>query len=315
MWSSFTSALDGNVMPAGVALADPTDVLVTRIAALAVDSLVWEANLTPKPGLVDGRGSGAHTDLTLDLMLRSAHALFPCFQEMARAAIGAEPCRHIRARLAAIGRDGERAMFAETGGVNTHKGAIWALGLLVVGGAMSTDPHDPMAIASIAQGIARHPDRRTPEAATNGSRVTQRYGVRGAKGEAEEGFPHVVRIGLPALRTARSHGVEESCARLDALLSIMTELDDTCLLHRGGIEALDAAKKGAADVLRRGGASTASGVDALRALDVELIKLNASPGGSGDLLAATLFLDSLTSPSTRTSVEMEQRGVSQPWKY
>ncbi len=310
MWSSFATAIDERVRPARAAPADPTDVFVTRLAACAVESLVMEASLTPKPGLVDARGSGAHTDLSLDLMHRSAHALFPCFKDMARAAIGAEPNQQARMTLAAIGRDGERAMFEETRGVNTHKGAIWALGLLVAGCAMCAGPRDAAKIAAIAQCVARHPDPRMPAAATNGSRVARRFGVRGAAGEAQEGFPHVVGVGLPALREARSRGLGETFARLDALMSIMARLDDTCLLHRGGIEALDRTKKGAADVLRRGGTSTASGIAALHSLDVELVGMNASPGGSGDLLAATLFLDSLTTPSAKASVELGQRGVS-----
>ncbi len=107
MWSPFASALDERVPPAVVAPADPAEVFVTRLAASAVESLVMEASLTPKPGLVDGRGSGAHTDLTLELMHRSAHALFPCFKAMARAVVGTtDPNRQVRMTLAAIGRDG-----------------------------------------------------------------------------------------------------------------------------------------------------------------------------------------------------------------
>jgi triphosphoribosyl-dephospho-CoA synthase len=292
-----------------------TDAFATRVAALAVDSLIQEASLTPKPGLVDGRGSGAHADLDLDLMHRSARSLFPAFKEMARSVAGEAPSQSVRERLAMIGRDGERAMFEATCGVNTHKGAIWALGLLVAGAVMCPFASDLRAIAGHAGRIARHPDRPMPTAATNGSRAGQRYGVSGARGEAQNGFPHVVEIGLPALREARSRGVAETFARLDALLAIMAELDDTCLLHRGGDLALDTAKQGAAAVLRLGGTTTALGMAALHRLDGELLSLNASPGGAGDLLAATLFLDSLINPSTETSVEFAQHGEFQPWKY
>lgn len=297
--------------------AVPINEAPAGLAALAVDSLIDEASLTPKPGLVDARGPGAHADLDIDLMIRSAHSLFRCFEEMAVAVKGAEPSREVREKLAEIGRDGERAMFAATRGVNTHKGAIWSLGLLVAATVISGNADDADEIAAIAGEIARHPDTRTPEAITNGRRATERYGVPGARGEAQQGFPHVVEHGLPTLRAARARGVGETLARLDALLSIMADLDDTCLLHRGGRKALRVAKVGAAGVLRLGGASTEAGLAAIDQLDVDLLALNASPGGSGDLLAATLFLDSLNRlPATdRRHRTTSSAWSSEPWKY
>src|SRR5580704_13287542 len=102
-----------------------------HLGALAFQALIAEAELTPKPGLVDRRGSGAHADLSLDLMRRSATVLEPFFADMASAAEGRVPDRDLREKLAAIGRDGERAMYKATEGANSHKGAIWILGLLV----------------------------------------------------------------------------------------------------------------------------------------------------------------------------------------
>jgi triphosphoribosyl-dephospho-CoA synthase len=265
----------------------------TRLAHLAVQALIDEVNLTPKPGLVDQRGSGAHTDLSLALMHRSAHALFPCFEAMAQASVDREPGCSLRERLAAIGRDGEQRMFAATGGCNTHKGAIWALGLLVAGAVIHGAPALPVAITCLAGEIARFPDRAAAEAATHGIKARQRYGVNGARGEAQQGFPHVVDIALPQLRAARTQGLEEPQARLQALIAIMAHLDDTCLLHRGGLSMLERVKKGARQVLQEGGPATKDGMLAFKKLDSDLLKMNASPGGSGDLLAATLFLDSL----------------------
>jgi triphosphoribosyl-dephospho-CoA synthase len=112
-------------------------------------------------------------------------------------------------------------------------------------------------------------------------------------------FPHVLQAGLPALRRARQAGIAEECARLDALLSIMATLDDTCLLHRGGRAALDTAQQGAACVLSMGGSSTLAGLLELGRLHQRLMRLWASPGGSADLLAATLFLDRLSSVERR----------------
>ena len=126
---------------------------------------------------------------------------------------------------------------------------------------------------------------------SNGLEVIRRYKVSGARGEAQAGFPSVIAAGLPRLRLSRQLCESETLARLDALLAIMTRLDDTCLLHRGGLAALDRAQTGAASILDAGGTATPEGWKRLQQLDRDLLALNASPGGSADMLAATLFLD------------------------
>jgi triphosphoribosyl-dephospho-CoA synthase len=261
-----------------------------QLADLAVDVLIAEALLTPKPALVDRRGSGAHDDLDLSRLVRSARSLHGMFRRMAALAAGREPDRLLREQLALLGRAGECDMLAATGGSNAHRGAIWALGLLVAartlrGGATAGE------VAARAGRIAAFPDRYAPPRGTHGASVCRRYGVRGARGEASDGFPHVVHIGLPALRAARARGAGETCARLDALMAIMASLDDTCLLHRGGAAALHAAQGGAREVLAAGGSSTVAGRQALLRLDADLLARRASPGGCADLLAACLFLD------------------------
>jgi len=263
------------------------------MAYLAVRALADEACLTPKPGLVDRRGPGAHTDMNLKMMLRSAHSLFHCFREIAEAAAAMRPSRGAREKLAAIGRRGEEAMLGATGGTNTHKGAIWTLGLLTAGAVMASEPGNPCEIASLAGKIARFSDRMMPDTVTNGIRAKSRYGARGARGQAEMGFPHVVNVGLPALHASRECGNTEDEARLDALLAIMAELDDTCLLHRGGALMLQMVKAGARGIRLAGGVSASEGQRRLHRLEAKMLKTNASPGGSADLLAATIFLDSL----------------------
>ena len=273
----------------------PSDTAAARrLARLARQALIAEAELTPKPGLVDRRGDGAHTDLSLDIMRRSAIAIEPYFTQMARVSRGAQPSESIRERLALIGRQAECAMLDATGGSNSHKGAIWALGLLVAALAMhDTDAMTASAAATTAKVIASFEDRATPHLVSHGDAVAKRYGVAGARGEALCGFPHVVHVGLPTIRRKRRSGTTEQVARLDALLSIMSSLDDTCLLYRGGRTALAAAKEGAAAVEAAGGTGTTLGRERLGQLDRRLLELNASPGGSADLLAATLFLDAV----------------------
>lgn len=267
-----------------------------RLARLATSALIEEAHLTPKPALVDRRGSGAHRDLNLAVMERSARSLEPTFAALARASRGKRPSAALRAQLAAIGRAGEAAMMDATQGSNAHRGAIWIVGLLVAGATICGDATGsptrlPASICATAAQIACFPDHGAPLAESNGSRVRARYGVGGARREAQEGFPHVLHVGLPALHTARRRGVAEDSARIDALLAIMTTLDDTCLLHRAGLNALAAAKSGASEALALGGSATPQGRAALDRLESRLLALNASPGGAADLLAATLFID------------------------
>ena len=262
-----------------------------RLADLAVDALIAEALLTPKPALVDRRGSGAHRDLDLPRLLRSARSLHGAFLKMGLLAEGRESDQALREELALLGRAGECDMLAATGGSNAHRGAIWVIGLLVAAQAMSGAGATPGEVAAQAGCIAAFPDRHAPPQDLHGARACRRYGVRGARGEACAGFPHVVNVGLPAMWAARAHGVDETHARLDALMAIMASLDDTCLLHRGGLPALEAAQSGARAVLAAGGSSTTAGWRALLRLDADLLTRHASPGGCADLLAACLFLD------------------------
>ncbi|WP_144137604.1 triphosphoribosyl-dephospho-CoA synthase [Paraburkholderia sp. BCC1884] len=267
-----------------------------QLARYAVTALIDEAQLTPKPALVDQRGSGAHRDLDLATMLRSAYALEPTFATLAHAARHhREPSALLRTELAQIGRTGEQEMMLATDGSNAHRGAIWIVGLLVAGASLDNGAacNDAARIGSLAAQIACFPDRFAAPSDSHGERARQRYQVGGARREAQDGFPHVIAVGLPALLAARARGIDENAARIDALLSIMASLDDTCLLHRAGLPGLQAGQLGAQRVLAAGGSSTPQGAAALAALDLELLSLNASPGGAADLLAATLFLDML----------------------
>jgi triphosphoribosyl-dephospho-CoA synthase len=265
-----------------------------RLGALARQALIAEAELTPKPGLVDRRGTGAHSDLSLAIMTRSARAIEPYLCEMALISGRNYPSQPLRERLAAIGREAEHAMLKATSGSNAHKGAIWILGLLTSAAAMQDEDLAPAStITGTAKRIASFGDRATPRLVSHGDLVANKYGVAGARGEALGGFPHVVEIGLPILHSRRASGATETVARLDTLLGIMSCLDDTCLLYRGGEEALVTAKAGTAAVKSAGGSGTTLGKQRLQRLDHRLLELGVSPGGSGDLLAATLFLDAV----------------------
>ncbi|MBT2340168.1 MULTISPECIES: triphosphoribosyl-dephospho-CoA synthase [Pseudomonas] len=278
-----------NLQPSTLTLAE-------RLADLAVDALIDEADLSPKPALVDRRGNGAHTDLHLGLMHASALALWPAFKAMADAAIElGEVGLPLREALGRIGREGEQAMLSTTHGVNTHRGAIWALGLLVAAAALEPESTGAGVITLRAARLALIEDRYAPKPMSHGAEVAQRYGARGAREEAQLGFPAVMQRGLPQLKRSRAQGHGEQNARLDALLAIMTHLADTCVLYRAGEPGLQAMQLGAQAVLDAGGSASLGGRRRLHELDQQLIALNASPGGAADLLAACLFVDRLES--------------------
>ena len=302
--------MQGSLLIAGDRQAGAQSLLRSdHLAVLATQALIAEAELTPKPGLVDQRGSGAHHDLSLDLMRLSASVLEPFFAAMSSNSAGRELDTSLREELAEIGRGAERAMLKATYGSNTHKGAIWTLGLLVAA-AGSGVGQKAGEIAAVAGTIARLPDRAQPQLITHGDIARSRYGAFGARGEACNDFPHVTGFALSALREQRAAGYSEEVSRLDALLSVMCQLDDTCLLYRGGIEALDLVKSGARAVLMAGGCGSVQGRKQLWAFDRELIAKRISPGGSADLLAAAIFLDAVEheqSEVRRDQSEWEER--------
>ena len=262
-----------------------------RLAQIASDCLMDEARLSPKPGLVDSRGNGAHQDLNLALMERSAHSLTPTFHALAQQSWLRPVDIALRETVGRLGREGEAQMMQATAGVNTHRGAIWALGLLVSATAMLGGKGHSQRIAETAAALARLPDACAPKTFSKGLRASRRWQVPGAREEAQCAFPHITTLALPQLLRSRAQGASEEQARLDALIAIMTSLSDTCVLSRAGMAGLDAMQQGAAGVLTAGGCATAAGRAALARLDAQMLAQNASPGGAADLLAATLFLD------------------------
>ncbi|STV48537.1 triphosphoribosyl-dephospho-CoA transferase [Klebsiella pneumoniae subsp. pneumoniae] len=178
-------------------------------------------------------------------------------------------------------------MMLATGGVNTHRGAIWALGLLVSAVAMLGGEGQSQAIADAAAALARLPDGFAPKSFSKGLRASRRWQVPGAREEAQCGFPHITRLALPQLQHSRARGASEPQAQLDALMAIMTSLSDTCVLSRAGMAGLQAMQQGACEVLAAGGCASFAGRAALARLDAIMLALNASPGGAADLLAAT----------------------------
>lgn len=263
-------------------MQDP-HVLAIKLADLAVASLIEEVSLTPKPGLVDMNNQGSHEDLTFSLMLNSAKSLHNTFYNMAMIAYGKKPSQYLREKIGEIGREGEAEMFRVTKGVNTHKGAIWSLGLITAAASIHNGQSDESTLCFTAGEIARYEDRFIPTQITNGIKAIKKYGIHGAKAEAQHAFPHIRKYSLPVFKASLNKYNYET-AKFHSFLALMANLDDTCLLHRGGLEGLNYAKKYALKVLKTGQ------LNELDKMNEKFIERNLSPGGSADLLAATIYL-------------------------
>ncbi|AMM19420.1 hypothetical protein AX769_03775 [Frondihabitans sp. PAMC 28766] len=261
------------------------------IAALAVSALREEALLTPKPGLVDRNGQGSHCDMTLAMLLDSADSLFDTFLDLARAG-GEEPVgQSLRDRVGVLGRAGEAAMLRATGGVNTHRGALWTVGLLATAAGAA---HAEADIFRIAGALAVIPDSAAaPSSSSHGQAAVRTYGVSGAVGEAAAGFPHIRLHALPAVRSSLAWGESVERAQLGALLALVATLDDTCVLHRGGAAGLSWMQASARAVQRARRFDSALSRFVGRAERRRL-----SPGGSADLLSGAIFVESLSLPTT-----------------
>lgn len=259
---------------------------ITEIGDLAVKALVYELATTPKPGLVDKENSGAHADMDYPMFRASAMSLRNCFEQCALAGIEHEK-EPLEWRLRKIGLAGERDMFKVTGGVNTHKGLVFSLGIICAAlGTLGTYKDlDANQLQMRCREIARRIlEINNAPGNTHGNLVYAKTGIYGAKGEALSGFNTAFKVGLPALRDALGKGYSGNDAMIIALLNLMTTSEDSNVVYRGGLEGLEYIKNKAKGILND------FSVEAVREFDTECIKRNLSPGGSADLLAVTAML-------------------------
>jgi len=275
----------------GAVGAPHIDPFHAALGRAAIVSLYDELALAPKPGLVSFVDAGSHHDMDAGTFLRSLFALRHYFVRIAaQGAAGAA-----FAPLEQLGIAAEARMLRATGGVNTHRGAIFTLGLLCAAAGASGHRCDAPTVRATL--LARWGDAlaaRVHHARdTHGARVARRHGLRSASEEAAQGLPTLFEHVLPALRRARRAGADDRGAKLHALFTAMAEVDDTNLVHRGGLQGLRDAKWLARDFLACGGGlSPDAPLRAARAHAL-FVERRLSPGGAADLLAAALFVERL----------------------
>ncbi|KRG51754.1 triphosphoribosyl-dephospho-CoA synthase MdcB [Stenotrophomonas beteli] len=261
-----------------------------RLGRLAIASLHAELALAPKPGLVTPFDTGSHDDMDAGTFLRSLLALRHSFTTIAQAGAADAPFAQLRAH----GLAAETAMLRATGGINTHRGAIFSLGLLVAAAARCRRQHgQSVPAAQVCLGVqhwagdfAHAPlDTQSP-----GQRARLQHGVPGVREQAAAGYPVLRELGVPTLRHALNEGLPRDAALCQTLMQLVAHIDDLNLLHRGGTDGLHWAQQQARGFLRGGGAFASGWQARLRGIGERFVARRLSPGGSADLLACSWFL-------------------------
>lgn len=273
---------------------------IQNIGCLVLEAMLLEANCAPAPGLVDRFNSGAHNDMDIYTFIKSSVALSPYmhnFVYMGYMHKGALDT--LLAFIRPLGIEAEAAMFKATKGVNTQKGLIFLMVILcaaagyvyrkynIIKSTLVFDAVKIMCQGLVAKELGNLPhDRKL----TSGERLYHQYGIRGIRGELEDGLPIIQDIALPAYKKAISLGATDDALLIYTLLSIMTATEDTTIINRHDQDTLIMVQKSAKKLLSNDDILQLDGFDAVKDLDRQFIEQWISPGGSADLLAATHFL-------------------------
>src|SRR5271168_1363583 len=273
-----------------------------HVADSAKAALLAELETWPKPGLVSHVDSGSHTDMDASTLRASASAIAPFYYQLTVSGAAQSGMN----RLREIGLEAERAMLAATGGVNTHRGAIFSLGLLcAAAGAMwsETTRSESHWQAQVLSATVR---QRWGQAImsgpiplhSHGTNALLKFGAGGARSQAAAGFPHAIEVGLPALRLGRRLAPDDpEAARVQSFFAILASIEDTNLLYRGGTGGLRYAQEAAGSFLGHGGVEQPDWRERAAAVHRSFVARRLSPGGCADLLAISLLLEALEAHS------------------
>ncbi len=266
-----------------------------QLARLALRSLHQELVLYPKPGLVSLVDNGSHEDMDAGIFLRSLFSLRHYFFQIAAAGLKGEPFHQLQTLAIAA----EARMLRATGGVNTHRGAIFALGMLCAAMAYCRGRKMPLQAEVIratlliqwGDALARHSGvHGSAGQCSHGQRVALAHAVGGAREEGALGFPAVFEVALPQLQCALAQGRGPDEARIDALFALMAHISDTNVYHRGGAQGAQRVRQQSAAFLAAGGTAAAGWRAQALACHHDFVTHRLSPGGAADLLAAACLV-------------------------
>lgn len=259
----------------------PPTTLPYIIAHLATQALQAELDTTPKPGLVDKDNNGAHRDMDYALMQRSINTLHPYFVKLAL--LGCTDALPTHTSIRDIGIEAEKAMLSATNGVNTHKGALFSMGLAVVAAAHEKDTDSLQ--TTIKALAASFPDTN----GTHGSKAKLlskgTTAIKGALDNAREGYEMLFAEWLPFYIERRKEHDAHTLHK--TLLRIMCDLDDTNVIYRTDLATAEEVKQEARALLDNFSEA------ALKDMDRHYTTRNISPGGAADMLSLTIFIGSI----------------------
>ena len=266
-----------------------------QLARLAVRSLYAELVLYPKPGLVSPVDNGSHEDMTAATFMRSMFALRRYFFHIARAGMEDAPFHTLKR----LGIEAEARMMRATQGINTHRGAIFCLGLLCAaigrcrakGTALTPAAVQATLLIHWGQALGAHSGEA--DAQSHGLAARQRYAASGAREEGARGFPSVFALGLPALQRTLALGGGLRRARIDALFALMAHISDTNVYHRGGLEGALTVRREARAFIARGGTAAPDWEARALASHRRFVAARLSPGGAADLLGAVCLVQAV----------------------
>lgn len=279
------------------------DEFCRQVSSLAIRSILYEVTVAPKPGLVDRLNCGAHNDMDIFTFIDSASVLQPYFYHCLKKGMDfkGEDFTKLMEEIRPLGIEAERAMFHATEGINTHKGAIFSFGVICAAlGSIfleeRTGDLEALTLVNRVKEISKGVSQELEEAKgkkelTYGEKLYLSYGVKGIRGEVESGFETVMTYSLPLLKDLlRNKEYRINDVLVEVLLVLIRYTEDSNILGRQGLEALDYAQKEAERILKRGGFLSQEGRVLVEEMDKDFIRKNISPGGAADLLAVTLFL-------------------------
>ena len=299
----------------------PPTTLPYIIAHLATQALQTELDTTPKPGLVDKDNNGAHRDMDYALMQLSINTLHPYFVRLAFLGFADTLPSHTVIRDAGI--EAEKAMLEATNGVNTHKGALFSMGLAVVAAAYEEKKaaankeergkeREEEYLSSLQLTIKALAASFPDTSGTHGSKAKQLSNgtttIKGALDNAREGYEKLFAEWLPFYNERRkSH---DAHALHKTLLRIMCDLDDTNVIYRTNVVTAEEVKQEARALLAsfeeayaaEDKEKCASAIEekcasaellALKDMDRRYTERNISPGGAADMLSLTVFIGSI----------------------
>ena len=272
-----------------------------NIASLAVQAMLYEASCTPSPGLVSLTSKGAHEDMDYFVFLASATALMNPLIHCTLAGVSAKSPKEIFCEIRHIGKLGEQQMLQKTGGVNTHKGMLFLLGVCCAAGgkALFSGKHFSALqgiIQEMTEGLverelsSRYHEFKTMDesALTHGERLFLHHKIEGIRGEVERGLPTVFDFSLEFYQANQE--LSQNHRLVQTLLALMQFSEDSNILHRHSLETLKEVQVRAKQILAMGGVKTPQGLKAIEEMDEDFSKRKISPGGSADLLGVTVFL-------------------------